>query len=67
MRFDDQAKAIGGDPGTLEVTNHDLLSRKRVERRQGKRPFKMAQTSWVLDADTHQPVCFTTGCGFRKF
>ena len=23
--------------------------------------MKMAQTFWVLDADTHQPVCFTTG------
>jgi hypothetical protein len=26
----------------------------------GERPIKMSQTFWLLDADTHQPVCFTT-------
>jgi hypothetical protein len=33
--------------------------RMHVEKKSG-RPTKMAQTFWVLDADTHQPVCFTT-------
>lgn len=33
--------------------------RQRVEKVQ-KRPQKMAQTFWVLDADTCQPLCFTT-------
>jgi len=38
-------------------------SKRRVAKRvgeSGQRPVKMAQTFWVLDADTHQPVCFTT-------
>jgi hypothetical protein len=26
----------------------------------GEKAFKMSQTFWLLDADTHQPVCFTT-------
>ena len=30
------------------------------------RPFKMAQTFWALDADTDQPLCFTTGTGSRS-
>lgn len=32
---------------------------KRVEE-PGTKPVKMAQTFWILDADTYQPVCFTT-------
>jgi len=34
--------------------------RQRVEKG-GHKPIKMAQTFWVLDADSNQPVCFTTG------
>jgi hypothetical protein len=33
---------------------------KRVEE-PGMKPVKMAQTFWLLDADTNQPVCFTAG------
>ncbi len=29
------------------------------------RPTKVAQTFWVLDADTHQPICFTTATAAR--
>jgi hypothetical protein len=32
----------------------------------GQRPVKTAQTFWVLDADTHQPVCFTMGTASRS-
>ncbi len=32
---------------------------------QALRPTKTAQTFFVLDADTHQPVCFTTGTSAR--
>lgn len=32
---------------------------KRVEE-SGTKPIKVAQTFWILDADTYQPVCFTT-------
>lgn len=30
------------------------------------RAAKTAQTFWALDADTHQPVCFTTGTASRS-
>jgi hypothetical protein len=38
--------------------------REHVEQT-GDKPVKMAQTFWVLDADTHQPVCFTTATAAR--
>jgi hypothetical protein len=38
--------------------------RERTEK-SGNRPVKMAQTFWVLDADTKQPVCFTTATAAR--
>jgi hypothetical protein len=34
--------------------------RMRQRARRGGRPEKQSQTFWLLDADTHQPVCFTT-------
>ena len=39
--------------------------RQRLEKR-GGRPTKMAQTFWLLDADTRQPVCFTTATTARS-
>ena len=30
-----------------------------------EKPLKMAQTFWLLDADTQQPVCFTTATSSR--
>ena len=39
--------------------------RPRVEQR-GSKPAKMAQTFWLLDTDTHQPVCFTTATAARS-
>ena len=36
-------------------------SMRRHRSDQALRPTKTAQTFFVLDADTHQPVCFTTG------
>ena len=39
--------------------------RERIED-PGTKPAKMAQTFWVLDADTHQPVCFTTATTARS-
>jgi hypothetical protein len=32
---------------------------------EAERPAKVSQTFFVLDADTHQPVCFTTGTSAR--
>ena len=31
-----------------------------------RRPVKTAQTFWILDADTCQPICFTTGTAARS-
>jgi hypothetical protein len=39
--------------------------RERVED-PGTKPIKTAQTFWILDADTHQPVCFTTATTARS-
>ena len=59
-------RASGHFRGTLlAIDPHRVPSyskrrmRERVER-EGRRPQKMAQTFWALDAVTHQPVCCTT-------
>lgn len=39
--------------------------RQRVEK-PGTKPAKMAQTFWILDAHTHQPVCFTSATASRS-
>jgi hypothetical protein len=61
---DFQGKLLAIDPHRV-VSYSKRRTRKRVERRE-RRPFKMAQTFWVLDADTCQPVCFTTGTASRS-
>jgi hypothetical protein len=43
-------------------------SKRRMRRHWDKgdqAPLKMAQTFWILDAETHQPVCFTTATATR--
>ena len=43
-------------------------SKRHMQRRCVKpaaRPRKTAQTFFVLDADTHEPICFTTGTASR--
>ncbi len=54
----------------LAVDPHRVLSYSQRHMRphashQASRPAKVAQTFWVLDADTHQPVCFTTATASR--
>jgi len=54
----------------LAIDPHRVRSySKRQMRRHRKdneaKPTKVAQTFFVLDADTHQPVCFTTGSASR--
>jgi len=34
-------------------------------KKSSEKPVKMAQTFWLLDADTEQPVCFTTATASR--
>lgn len=59
-----QGKLLAIDPHRV-VSHSKRQMRRRVEKRES-RPFKMAQTFWVLDADTCQPVCFTTGTASRS-
>lgn len=55
----------------LAIDPHRVLSHSRRQMRQrvekaGHKPAKQAQSFWVLDADTHQPVCFTTASAARS-
>jgi hypothetical protein len=59
-----QGKLLAIDPHRLHSHSRRRM-RKHVEKGD-RRPCKMAQTFWVLDADTHQPVCFTTGTASRS-
>lgn len=61
---DFRGKLLAIDPHR-RISYTKRRTRKRVEKRES-RPFKMAQTFWVLDADTFQPVCFTTGTASRS-
>ncbi len=58
-------KSMGHFQGKLLVIDPHRVqshSRRRMRERsaRGGRPVKQAQTFWLLDADTQQPVCFTT-------
>lgn len=53
-----RGKLLAIDPHRVESYSKRQM-RKRAEKASQK-PVKMAQTFWVLDADTCQPVCFTT-------
>lgn len=65
-------RTLGHFKGTLlAIDPHRTQSYSRRQMRQrvektGQRPVKMAQTFWVLDADTCQPVCFTTATTSRN-
>jgi len=59
-----QGKLLAVDPHRV-VSHSRRHMRKRVERGE-KRPAKMTQTFWILDADTRQPVCFTTATAARN-
>lgn len=62
---DFEGRLLAVDPHRT-VSHSRRRMRKRVHCRESRRPFKMAQTFWVLDADTHQPVCFTMGTASRN-
>jgi len=53
-----QGNLLAIDPHRVRSFSKRKIS-KRIEE-SGTKPIKMAQTFWVLDADTYQPVCFTT-------
>jgi hypothetical protein len=51
------------DPHRVRSFSKRHMRRHRLD--EAVRPTKTAQTFFVLDADTHQPVCFTTGTSAR--
>lgn len=64
-------RASGHFRGTLlaidphRVRSYSKRQMRKRAAKEGQRPLKQAQTFWVLDADTYQPVCFTTGTASR--
>jgi len=57
-------KLLAIDPHRVQSHSRRQM-RPRVEEA-GNKPVKMAQTFWVLDADTCQPICFTTSTSSRS-
>ena len=58
-----QGRVLAIDPHRVVSFSKRHIARHRVDK--AIRPTKSAQTFFVLDADTHQPVCFTTGTSAR--
>jgi hypothetical protein len=59
-----QGKLLAIDPHRM-LSHSRRRMRERVEKK-GSRPVKQAQTFWLLDTDTCQPVCFTTATAARS-
>jgi hypothetical protein len=59
---DFRGKVLALDPHRVRS-----YSKRHMRRfaKSGERPIKMSQTFWLLDADTEQPVCFTTATSAR--
>lgn len=58
-----RAGVLAIDPHRVRSFSKRHMRRRRTD--EAARPTKMAQTFFVLDADTKQPVCFTTGTAAR--
>lgn len=52
-------RLLAVDPHRVRSFSKRQMRRRRHEQQQ--QPVKMAQTFFALDAETHQPICFTTG------
>ncbi len=60
---DFQARVLAVDPHRVRSFSKRHMRRHRDN--QAERPTNVAQTFFVLDADTHQPVCFSTATSAR--
>ena len=58
-----QGRVLAVDPHRVRSFSKRQMRQHRVDK--AVRPIKTAQTFFILDADTHQPVCFTTGTSAR--
>jgi hypothetical protein len=54
-----QGKLLAIDPHRVPSYSKRMMCRYGSDK--GAKPYKIAQTFFCLDADTKQPVCFTTG------
>ena len=59
-----RGKVLAIDPHRVRA--HSKRRMRKRPQQTGQRAVKTSQTFWVLDADTHQPVCFTTGTSARS-
>jgi hypothetical protein len=60
---DFRGKVLAVDPH--RTRSYSKRHMRRHTHNAAEKPVKMAQTFWLLDADTEQPVCFTTGTASR--
>jgi hypothetical protein len=60
---DFRGKVLAVDPH--RVRSYSKRQMRMHSKRSSEKPAKMAQTFWLLDADTEQPVCFTTATASR--
>ena len=58
-----RGRLLAIDPHRVRSFSKRHMRRHRDD--EAERPTKVAQTFFVLDADTHQPVCFTTATSAR--
>jgi hypothetical protein len=60
---DFRGKVLAIDPHRMR--SYSKRKMRMHAKKASEKPLKMAQTFWPLDADTHQPVCFTTASSSR--
>ncbi len=58
-----RARVLALDPHRMLSASKRHMQRRCVN--PAKQPRKTAQTFFVLDADTHEPICFTAGTASR--
>lgn len=58
-----RGEVLAIDPHRLR--SHSKRQMRRFRDHTGQRPVKVSPTFFVLDSDTHQPVCFTTATSAR--
>jgi len=60
---DFRGKVLALDPHRMR--SHSKRQMRMHSKKASEKPVKMAQTFWLLDADTEEPVCFTTATASR--
>lgn len=60
-----KGRILALDPHRI-ITNTRRFMIRRKKNKKEIRPHKMAQTFFCLDAETHQPLCFSTGTSAKS-